>query len=310
MAAASKTGDVSVFGLRESVYDYKMVKLELSASCNARCIFCPMFRSEMKPRGFLAYSDAERFADMNADWFNVCKLAVEPFFNGESLLNPNVYDIIDLIVARSIRLGDLDTNLGLVTDISRLARYAWRSITVNIGGLTAETHVSVMGTDFGLVMANLKRLLSESDGKFPIYVKMNPTRENIKQIPRLSWFCAQMGGGLRWKDQQTGIPVPSDCSEVEIREFVRRVYDPQEDRYFRFSPTGDSLAVKNRRCIYQVPCVCSNGDVTICSHDQLRHLSCGNAFVTPLKDVLESRTYKSYQELGSKRNLPFCKGCN
>lgn len=305
-----QVGDVSRFGERTSVYDGRIVKLELSANCNAHCVFCAMFRSPFKPHGFLSLENAKRFAGLNADWFNAEEWLLEPFFNGESLLNPKVFEILDVLVESSIQLGDLDTNLGLEVDVPRLAAYRWRSLTVNIGGVTRSVHEGTMGTDFALVKRNLSALMAENHGDYPVYVKMNPTKGNIGEIPLLSKFCAEIGPGLRWKAQQTGFPVPADFSPDDQADFLSSVYDSRAAEYFRFSVSEGCLLPKNLRCIYQLPCVCHDGDVTICAHDQLQHVRCGNAFRTPMEEIMASSFYRECQRKGRNRELCFCQGCN
>jgi len=305
-----KIGNISSFSKRKSVYDYSLIKFELSSACNASCQFCLMFEVSGKPRDFMKTSDTKRFLEKNYKWLIDKKIYIEPFFNGESLLNPNFFDIIDSIVNRGCLLGDLDTNLGLSIDIERLSKLPLRSITVNIGGTTKEVHERVMGTPFDTVCKNLATLCTCTSRKFPLYLKMNPVRDNIKQIDTLDDFLQQFGKSVHWKAQQTGIPVPSDLSSKQLTKSCKQLYDPTNPTSFRFTPLSTGLQTKLTKCIYMVPCINANGVVTICSHDQQRHLNLGNAFETPLSEIFTSKKYIESVVIGQNRQHRFCKECN
>jgi MoaA/NifB/PqqE/SkfB family radical SAM enzyme len=306
-----KTGDIATFSSRISVYDYKMIKLEYSAACNAHCQFCTMFYHVNKPKDLLSLENARLFFEINTDWLIKNSYYIEPFFNGESLLNPHFFEISDMLLHYGCCLGDLDTNLGVPIDIERLAMLPFRIVTVNIGGTTEAVHDKVMGTPLNLVISNLKRLAQAVGRKFEIFVKMNPVADNIHQIDTLDSFVSALGDTIGWKAQQTGIPVPNDLSEDQIESVYNRIYSNDGDDYFRFiKETDGSIKSKNSRCIYTLPCISANGQVTICAHDQIRHLNLGNAFSTSLQEIMNSDIYKNTLVLASTRNLFFCRGCN
>ena len=306
----NQLGDISKFSERESVYDYKVIKLELSSKCNARCVFCTMFQSKLKPRDFLTIENAQKFISLNKEMLKEEKFFIEPFFNGESLLNPFFGKIMELFIENNILIGDLDTNFGLELDISRFAAIPWRSVTVNIGGLSPEIHKKVMGTTYETVISNLRKLLNSPERKFPVYLKMNPVADNLHEQQLLSRFTLNISPELKWKSQQTGIPVPFDLTGKQLSETIKRIYSAKDEQFFRFIPSGESIKEKNKRCIYKLPCINADGRVTICAHDQLRHLDCGNAFITPLKQIFTSAIYKKNLEMADQRKHLFCKGCN
>jgi MoaA/NifB/PqqE/SkfB family radical SAM enzyme len=304
-------GDISNFSERKTVYDYKMIKLELSSACNAHCQFCTMFYKKSKAKDFLSVNNALSFVKLNAAYLNENDIKIEPFFNGESLLNPNFFTIIDIILNEGCQLGDLDTNLGLDIDIEKLASLPFNCVTVNIGGTNEDVHQKIMGTSFKLVCDNLKKLAESSKRKFSLFVKMNPVADNIHQINTLDAFVSQFGNGINWKAQQTGIPVPKDLTKDELISVYEKIYSKNQEGYFRFVIQDDfSIIAKNQNCIYLCNCINANGILTLCAHDQLRHLNLGNAFFQPISEIMESEAYKIAMSFAKMRELDFCKGCN
>lgn len=48
----------------------------------------------------------------------------------------------------------------------------------------------------------------------------------------------------------------------------------------------------------------------MCCHDQLGEINLGNAFVTPIKEIVESDAYRRVKEEGRNFRLKICKECN
>lgn len=307
-----RIGDTSKFDSRQTVFDIDVLKLEISASCNASCLFCPMFRNKRKQKGFMAYEDLLRFLDLNGEYIQESGFEIEPFFNGETLLHPRALEMIEMISGGGLRLGELDTNFGMHIDVRRLARLPIRRLTVNIGGLDKVTNKLVMGTNLDRVLLNVKTLMDESDRSFDVCLKMNPVKANLHQVEQLDLFVRSLHPELHWKAQQTGLPVPFDLSQNEVDQFLHETYSSDRPELFRFRLTDDKnrITARNNNCVYMTPCVNSNGSVTICAHDQLRHYSFGNAFRDRLKDIFASTEYQLAVQKGRKRGLEICHGCN
>lgn len=309
----NKAGDISNFSSRSSVFDYTPIKLELSSTCNAKCIFCAMMRNKKKVKELITVENVNRFCELNKSWLPESGYMIEPFFNGESLVHPKFYDLIEMLVNFRFPLGDLDSNFAMKVEIERIVSLPWRSITVNIGGVSKKTHEKVMGTNFDAVVNNIKLLAKSIHRNFPLYIKMNPVADNLIELDQLPIFASTIGNGVKWKSQQTGIPVPLDLEDSERMALYKEIYSKAHSCYFRFEASQDdgyTLTPKNKRCIYQAPCINTDGSVTICAHDQLRHLACGDAFITPMKNIIESEIFIKNTEIGQNRMLPFCRGCN
>lgn len=307
-----KLGSTSEFDLRQTVFDRRVIKLEISGSCNASCVFCPMFRSKRKQYGFMSYEDFRQFIDLNLTFLNESDYEIEPFFNGETLLHPRALEMMEVMSSVGIRLGELDTNFSLPVDVARLARLPLRRLTVNIGGLDEFTNKVVMGTNLKRVLMNVQKLMHEFEPIFDVCLKMNPARANLHQVDHLDRFVHSLHPALHCKTQQTGLPVPTDLSQHQIVQFLEEVYGCERPDLYRFSitPDGNNITIRNYNCLYMTPCVNTNGGVTVCAHDQSRHYSFGNAFRLPLKNIFASDLYQLAVQKGSVRGLEICYGCN
>ena len=307
-----RLGDTSKFDSRQTVFNKKVLKLEISASCNASCIFCPMFKNSHKQKGFMTFDDLLMFIDLNGLYIRESGFEIEPFFNGETLLHPRALEMMEVISKAGLCLGELDTNLSVRIDIARLARIPLRRLTINIGGLDNNTNNLVMGTNLERVLMNVKKLMGESLRTFDVCLKMNPVRANLHQVDSLDHFVRDIHPELHWKAQQTGLPVPSDLSKNERDQFFLETYSNERPDLFRFRLNDDKtkFVPRNNRCLYMTPCINTDGSVTICAHDQLRHYNFGNVFRDKLEDILMSADYKLALLKGKKRGLDICNGCN
>lgn len=289
------------------------VKIELSATCNARCSFCWMFRSDQKPIGFMSLENFRMVIDLNEKDFLVNKTNIQPFFNGEAMINPNFFNCMDYLVSKKIRLGRLDTNLGVQKDMDRLMRYPWLDICVNVGGVTKEVHEQVMKTNFEVVTSNLRRLFEINKKK--VFVKATPTKHNFDQLNLFPSFIKKLGGDpKRFEIGTTGFNTPAEATDQEIVGFFDEVVSEEVKSSLRFTydfakPRYD-IRAKRPGCHFLNDCVTHTGQLTICCHDQLGKLSVGNAFERPIYELRRSEKYQQYRAMAIQQQFAMCKGCN
>lgn len=301
------------FLTRQSVWDRPVIKLELSAACNASCSFCFMHQHPKKSRELMKIEDLRRFLKLSAAWIQSQGFELEPFFNGESLIHPKFHELIGMIVSAGCRLGGLDTNLGVECDIEQLSAHPFVDLTVNIGGITADVHERVMGVSFNRVLENLHSLYASPSRSYPLFVKMNPVKDNVHQLELLDDFVMKIGTEILIKPQMTGFLVPEDYPESKLSQLLERIWTDSHLHLFRFRPdsggTGKVVPVRTT-CLYQAPCINSDGSLTLCAHDQLRHFHFGNVFEKPLSELLKQQEYQEAIARGKRRELPICKRCN
>ncbi len=289
------------------------LKVETSANCNARCVWCWMFKSENKPAGLMKLDNFNRFIDLNKDYFRAHNTGIMPFFNGECLIHPEIFAILDNIVKNKIKLMDLDTNFGVKIDIAKLMSYPFKHIRVNIGGITKDVHEHTMKTDFDLVISNLKKALKINCKR--IYVKMVMTKDNFKQKDQLGDFVKDLGGMPEHAIiAPTNFTAPTLASNEQKKAYFDDVVSSEIDEYLKFDydlqKPGYDIRSRENCCKYMLNCVRSDGSFTICSQDQLGQLNLGNAFEVPVIDLVTSPKYKIALEKAKNMGFDFCRECN
>ena len=293
------------------------IVVETSNSCNARCVWCWMYNSGRKATGLMRFEDFSRFVDMNLpllrrNWF-------VPYHRGEPLIHPRFLDMMEYAGDKGCLLSDLSTNLSVKIDIERLLATRISSYMVNVGGTTGEVHRQVMRhSDWDTVTGNL-RLMFELGPRYgrQIKVKMNPTRQNVKQIPDLPGFVVSVGG--KPEDaivSTTGFNIPAMATLEEKKAFLRDVVSDEVRQHLRFtydlSAADLAIRAKSRSpvCRFLMPTVKYDGRVTVCCHDQVDRLNLGDAFSRPLREILTSARYRWFALRGFLRTMDFCRECN
>ncbi|MSR77596.1 MAG: radical SAM/SPASM domain-containing protein [Candidatus Omnitrophica bacterium] len=305
------------WSFREEVYAPwirgEVIKVELSANCNARCTFCWMFQSEQKPSGAMTLENFKKFIDLNKKDFVKRRVRIQPFFNGEALTNPHFFDMVDYLVQNRIRLARLDTNLAVKKDMDRLMKYPWPLICVNVGGVSKEVHEGVMKTKYDILTVNLKRIFEIN--KKRVFVKVTPTRQNLHEIKQFPAFIKSLGGDpKRLEIGTTGFNTPLEAEAPEREKFFEEVVSPEVEPYLRFtydlSKPGYDIKAKRAGCHFLQDCVTYDGKLTICCQDQFGKLNVGNPFETPFYELKASEEYRKTRQRGIDQKFKMCQECN
>jgi len=298
---------------KKLVRPYDSIVVETSCMCNVRCTWCAMFNSERMDMGVMSLENFKKFIDLNAEYLKRNRIGVFPHGNGEALLNEHFFEMVDYTKEKGVTLRNLHTNLSLEFDIKRLMESSIPGIVVNVGGVTRDVHEKVMkGSNFELVKDNLKDMFRLNTYNKPIYLKMNVIKDNVHQIKELPDFFKALGGNPEnawtWK---TEFITPAEYSPEERKEFLRNVVSEEVNDHLTFTYDKEgNITSKIQDCVHIIPCVRWNGQVNICCQDKFSRLNLGNAFETPLKNILNSRKYKTAVKKGRRREFYFCKNCN
>ncbi|MFA5389397.1 MAG: SPASM domain-containing protein [Candidatus Omnitrophota bacterium] len=292
-----------------------LLKIDTCSFCNARCVWCWMHNSNKVKQGMMRFEAFKKIIDLNEDFLKEGNYLIEPYFNGEALLNPELFKMLDYLVQKRIGLTPrFDTNLSVKIDIEKFMSFPWKQIWVNVGGITREVHEKVMrNTDFELVINNLVKMLQIN--RNIVCIKMNPTKYNLHQLDKLTDFFVGLGGrsinALRYS---TGLTLPKIASPEEIKFFFDNVVSEEMRRYLRFEYdlTGKDFGIKAKKggCNFTVPSIFFDGAVTACCHDQVGLMDLGNATEAPLKVIFNSELYKGTLRKCQAQEFYFCKECN
>jgi pyruvate-formate lyase-activating enzyme len=297
--------------------DKNSIKLEICSLCNVRCAWCWMYYNSVnKPKGIMKYENFKKFINLNSFYFLKKKVRIIPYFNGESLLHPQILQILEDIENNKISMAGLHSNLSINIDIERLMSFSIPRFVVNIGGITKEVHEKViLGSNFGLVTSNLKRMIAIN--KNIVFVKINPTKYNVHQLKDLKKFIMELGGyPQNTIISTTGLSLPFLASREEKEEFFSKVVNEEVSKYLRFTYKRDEgeivIESKDRidTCQFLTDCVAFDGRLTICCHDQIGKINLGNAFETSIEELKKTNKYKEIYNKAKLKSFDFCRTCN
>jgi len=300
-------------GFVKIFYKYDEIVLETSNICNARCIWCWMYTSGRKDMGLMTLENYKKFIDLNYKYLRKHHIKVNPYHRGEALLHPDFFKMLDYGKEKGVEYKEIHSNFSVKLDLEKLINSPLPKIVVNIGGTNKETHDKVMpGSEFMTVVNNLENILKIMNARSKIFLKMNVTKYNYTQISELPVFFARLGG-----DPENVIigklsfSLPAEATDKERDDFMKNAVSDEMKEFLKFTfDEQHNIKSKEPRCPYMIPTVKFDGRVTICCHDQLSRLDLGNAFETPLKEILAGKKYRTAENLGGKKQLPFCKECN
>lgn len=172
--------------LAEVTHERAPLELDLSLTgrCNLRCAHC-FYAASMARRPDLPGAQWLRFFD------ELGRLAVQRvcLSGGEVLLRPDLFELLEALVGRNLRLSLL-TNGTLLDEgvVARLAAEPLRrrldSVQVSLDGATAEVHDRLRGPGaFQRALAGLRRL---QEAGLPVTARVTVHRHNVEQLPALA----------------------------------------------------------------------------------------------------------------------------
>ncbi len=156
----------------------------ISETCNLKCKHCYNVNDKQK--------DITTKIDLNKIRCIIDKLNEAEVFKiiltgGEPFLNPHIFDIIDYIQSKDIKVR-INTNALLLSDwhIEELKKREGVILTLGIDGISADTHDFIRGEGtFKNVLYILEKLSQEG---FDLYINFTATRINLFDILRLKRF--------------------------------------------------------------------------------------------------------------------------
>jgi len=299
--------------LRDYFNPYGFITVETSSVCNVRCLWCFMYNYGKKDMGVMSLENFKKFIDLNSEHLKKKKALLYLQHRGEPLLNKHFFEMVDYAYENGVALGELHTNLSLSADIEKLMGSSIPQIVVNVGGTTQDVHEKVMrGSDFELVTNNIKEMFRLNKYQKRIFLKMNVTKHNVHQIEALPGFFMSLGGDpdnvLNWDIQ---FMTPAELSKEERKEYLGNIVSEEVKEYLNFTyDDAGNVKAKNKACLYICPTVRWDGKVSICCQDKFGRFNVGDAFKSPLKDILRSEEFKTAVRRGKRKAFWFCKECS
>jgi molybdenum cofactor biosynthesis enzyme MoaA len=276
---------LSVDGAREIP---RLVAIETTNACNAKCAFCP---NSVVSRDHLAMSD-ETFHKIVDDCTTFELSAIEPFLNGEPFMDPQIIPRLQYIRARLPKTKlRLYTNGYGMTDkrVDELLDLGIDHLFVSLNTLDPVKYEAVMGLRLERTLRNIDYAVDASRRKRlarEITVRMVRTNETTKEDEkRFAAYCREKN---------------VNCMIVGLFNYLGDVHS--------------ALPVPNFPCEHLTRVdILSNGKVTLCCMDAEGHYPWGDVTKESVLDIYNgerARAYRQAHRTGKRREIPPCGTCN
>ena len=266
----------------------RLVAVETTSHCNAKCAFCPnsaLVRGKKHMSQDLFESIIEQCQTFHLE-------EIEPFLQGEPMSDPKIMDRLELIRSKlpntKLRLYS-NGNALTPKRIDRLIEFNVDKLYISVNTLRADKYQRLMGLKFERTFENLLYLSDRCRRDRVANVitfRMTRTADTTLEEQReFAAFCKKRGvrcfivGLFNYKgDIQSDLPVPSyPCEHIDRLDIL------------------------------------SNGKVPLCCMDHEGDYSWGDLNETPLLDVYRGSVARRYREMhrtGKRKQIEPCGTCN
>lgn len=288
-----------------------VLMIEPTNICNGTCPLCPIgAKIDRRAKGWMKYEDYVRIVDEVKDFAKIIIMN----FAGETLLNPEIENIINYSEALGIRTI-IGTN-GAFNRSDELINSGVSEVLWAMDGATKETYHryrNYEGTaDFDDVVRNLQTLCdtkSERGLSKPKvilqFVVMKDNEHEMDDIIRLG--------------KRIGVDA-IDFKPVCLNEFFLMSFEEIIEKYLPKDESYANCRICDDAPVLQKPLICSfafheteilhNGDVTICCFDYDGNYVVGNIFKDGgFKKIWRGREFKSMRRKMLKQELEICARC-
>jgi SynChlorMet cassette radical SAM/SPASM protein ScmE len=185
----------------------KSISISITGKCNLKCNYC-FYANEMAGLKDLPTGTWLKFFD------ELGKIGImdASLTGGEALLRPDIFELIDGIIANRMRYNILSN--GTLIDEKLLKKFEQGkrrlrldSIQISIDGSTAAIHNQSRPDSFDKAIRGLK-LLNESG--FPLAVRVTINRRNLKDLENIAKLLLE-DIGLNSFSTNEAMPIGSGC---------------------------------------------------------------------------------------------------
>jgi radical SAM protein with 4Fe4S-binding SPASM domain len=283
-ALRSRKGWSSFLELKRS-FEPHLHQIEPTNACPYSCIMCPRDKFMSRPVGFMDFALYAKVIDEVASFSSsVREKEVELFHFGESLLHPEIAEMVAYGVGRGLNLV-LSVNAPQLTPelAEKIITKDPVKLIISMDGYDAESYREIRGknADYSLAVEHLETLLKmmkRNGSRSRVIVRMIRMQRNYQGEDQFRTRWQELGG------------------EVEVRDFFP--WNKKE-----LIPLGTvEKYPPHMPCPFpwQYLVVQWNGDVVPCCRD-FNAVNClGNVTNLSLKEIWNSTGYEQFRESMSK----------
>lgn len=264
----------------------RTVAIETTNRCNAKCSFCP---NNSLARNRQTMDDA-LFKKIINDCMTFSPKHIEPFLNGEPLMDPKIFERISYIKEKLPKTKiKLYTNGNLLTPdkTNELAQIGIEELFVSINSLNCFKYHSVMGLDLKKTLSNMQYLTKKKKfvAKKIIFRMTRTDNTTLYEQDQFINYCKTLGvkayivGLFNYKGSiESDLPIPNyPCEHIERVDIL------------------------------------SNGNVSLCCMDQEGEYSWGNVNNSTVLEIFNGKKatfYKKSHREGKRNSIAPCNLCN
>ncbi|MGB9735571.1 MAG: radical SAM/SPASM domain-containing protein [bacterium] len=273
----------------------KLISVELTNACNARCIMCPREQLTRKI-GNISMDVIKKLCNDSA---GKPLRKINLFGFGESLLHPRLIDIIKYVKKSlpDVELN-LSTNAQLLDD--RLATELLSSgidrINIDIDGFTKQTYEQIRKQlNFDTVIENTKNLIDkrnklDSDVEISVtIIEMDLTKAEIEQFKRF-WKHTADTVFINHYNTWTGVIPDRNTQKFEPAKFMFPCKNPWREMIINY-----------------------DGNVAFCCMDFNSTIIVGNIMHQSIEEIWHGKKMEQLRQLhleGRYNEIPICSRCN
>jgi len=279
------------------------INMDITEVCNLACTHCPHPSFKASTHYGARYLEPE----LNAKMIDEVREHgrgrtnyIRYTSNGEPLVHPKSYDMIEDAVRRSGVYVTLTTNGTIMNEkrTRRLLEAGVHLIDISIDAFTPETYARIrVGGDLSMTRSNVQRLLSwvrEAGSATKVVVSFVEQPENRHEAQQFESF---------WKDQGAAFVV------------VRRLHSCSGEKVDIAKLRRQAQASKARRpCLYPWERILVNarGDLTFCPTDWVHGSYVADYHATTIREVWQGEFYRALRQAhlsNDYRQHRFCGQC-
>lgn len=270
----------------------KILQIENTNLCNARCVMCPHVIMKRKGK-IMELNEFKKILDNVMKNYEIKRLVITGF--GEPLIDSNLVEKIDYVNKRYPKLKiDLYTNASLLTEkiADKLLKRKIDRVTFSING-TEKNYKKIMKIDYKKTRKNVLYFLQQKKSlnhKILTNISLMILKENEKDIKDFISFWRDLADSVR-------VYAPSDWAGT-----LRNIEKRQEFGGKRWPCTG----------LWNQIMVDVDGNVIMCCRDYESRVKFGNLLKQDIKEIRNSENYQSLlkNQLSFSFSTPVCKNCD
>ncbi|EME69307.1 putative cofactor modifying protein [Paramagnetospirillum caucaseum] len=282
----------------------RLVDLELTNTCNFRCLMCPTGNfSQRREKGLMSEEVFYRVLDQLAP----TRTPIRFIRWGEPLLHPKVVDFIEACSRAGI-VSHMNTNGSKLTEelAGQLIDAGLKSLKFSFQGVDRKSYEEMRNTDFfdGLLETIEMLARVRGDRAFPyLHISTTITYETPAQVEA---FTKRVTGLVEKVSVGRTILDLVDLNAVRLK--------PHEVERLRWLKEHESLVKNHPECpeIFDKLSINWDGSVSACCNDPDNLMLVGDTATQTLAEIWSDRVITKYREmLVDMRHdeLPVCKDC-